>query len=635
MSDSDPPQTAASSDNGTPLVKRCPQCELEYSADTDFCPKDGSTLVTPGATGLEGRIIAGRYRVLRQIGEGGMGRVYLAEHIKMGRRCAFKVLAHALVSDAEAIGRFNREAMNASRILHPNVAAVYDFGEASDGLVYLAMELVEGEPLSAVCARATVLSAERTIDIASQVAEGLTPAHELGIVHRDLKPDNIIVGTAKDGRDVVKIIDFGIAKGMAGDTQRVTRTGFIVGTPEYMSPEQLAGDTLDGRSDLFALGCVMYRMLTGESTFTGPSMESQIQRRLTRPPPHARAANPAVPPWLDAVVAKAMERDPGDRYQTATEFRDALRGGAVLRTARRKAIAMPVVSRRFWFAAGAVAGVTLLVSLGMRGEHAAPDGHAPSASGGADSARVAPPRIAAQTSSSAQAGANSSSGKQADSGTPVRVPVPPASPAPRAPDAHRDAPRVASSGTQRAPVVPTESAESRVSALPPPAPATSHAAPAPGGTPAMAANAPSTPANGATTTANGPTTTANGPTAATAPPPPVAPPLDVAGIQAAVTRYARALESRDLARVRAAYPALTDEQAHRWKDVFDATNGITATLTVVPPAHVSDSDMVAVNVKAAFSFDYKRGVNGDPNPTATYHANLSRSGSTWVLRSIE
>ncbi|MGH7632678.1 MAG: serine/threonine-protein kinase, partial [Gemmatimonadaceae bacterium] len=331
--------------------------------------------MTPGATGLEGRIIADRYRVLRQIGEGGMGRVYLAEHIKMGRRCAFKVLAHGLVSDAEAIGRFNREAMNASRILHPNVAAVYDFGEASDGLVYLAMELVEGEPLSAVCARATVLPAERAVDIASQVAEGLIPAHELGIVHRDLKPDNIVVGTAKDGRDVVKIIDFGIAKGMAGDTQRVTRTGFIVGTPEYMSPEQLAGDTLDGRSDLFALGCVMYRMLTGESTFTGPSMESQIQRRLTRPPPRARAANPAVPEWLDAVVAKAMERDPGDRYQTAAELRDALRGGAPLSTARRKAIVMPAVSRRFWFGAGAVAGVTLLVSLGMHGEHAAASGH--------------------------------------------------------------------------------------------------------------------------------------------------------------------------------------------------------------------------------------------------------------------
>lgn len=617
MSDSNPSDTAGSDEPHLPHVKRCPQCDAEYAADTDFCPKDGSTLVVPGATGLDGQIIAGRYRILRQIGEGGMGRVYLAEHIKMGRRCAFKVLTQSLVSDAEAIGRFNREAMNASRILHPNVAAVYDFGEADDGLVYLAMELVDGEPLSAICAREKVIPPERAVDIACQVAEGLIPAHELGIVHRDLKPDNIIVGTTKDGRDVVKIIDFGIAKGMEGDKQRVTRTGFIVGTPEYMSPEQLAGDTLDGRSDLFALGCVLYRLLTGASTFAGTSMESQIQRRLTRPPPHARATNAEVPQWLDAVVARAMEREPADRYQTAAELRDALRAGATSTTARRRALAMPAVSRRFWFAAGAAAGVTLLVSLGMRAENGATPAHAATGQHVSDSVRAvdhaAMPRQAPVAGTQADTSSRPDVDSEPKPSAPVSAPV--SAPAPRVAEARRENAVGARAGTAQSPdTVRAHAAESGTTAAPPVTLAASHATTVP-----VAPAA--TPSSSATVKAPAP--------------PPAPPPVDISAVQTAITRYAHALQSRDLGQVRAAYPSLTVEQARRWKDVFDATNRITATLTAMPPAHLAAADTATVSVKAAFAFDYKRGVNGDPNPTATYHATLARTGNGWMLIAIE
>ena len=165
--------------------------------------------------------------------------------------------------DADAITRFNREASNASRISHPNVAAVYDFGETSDGLIYLAMEFVDGPSLTTLIERHGALPPLRAADIVRQAADALAVAHDMGIVHRDLKPDNIMIAKTRDGSDLVKVVDFGIAKAAGNDAQKVTKTGLVVGTPEYMSPEQLAGDKLDGRSDIYSLGLVAFNMLTG------------------------------------------------------------------------------------------------------------------------------------------------------------------------------------------------------------------------------------------------------------------------------------------------------------------------------------------------------------------------------------
>ena len=304
-------------------MKICTQCENQYPPDVRFCPMDGATLraVEAGAD-LVGQVIADRYAVQAKLGEGGMGQVYLAEHVRMGRRSALKVMHPGMMHDADAIARFNREASNASRISHPNVAAIYDFGETSDGLIYLAMEFVEGEPLTAVVERQGALPAPRAAAIAAQVAQALAAAHDMGIVHRDLKPDNIMIARGRDGADVVKVVDFGIAKASDASTQRVTRTGFIVGTPEYMSPEQLSGDRLDGRSDIYALGLVTFHLLTGTLPFPSATMQESMIMRLTERPRTLAEARAGVrwPAEMQQVLDRALARDAKLRYADAREF---------------------------------------------------------------------------------------------------------------------------------------------------------------------------------------------------------------------------------------------------------------------------------------------------------------------------
>jgi hypothetical protein len=249
----------------------------------------------------------------------------------MNRQCAIKVMSPALVNDAESASRFAREASSAARIIHPNVAAVFDYGE-SDGLVYLVMEYVDGEPLSRLLAREAPFALERAVDLARQIADGLGAAHELGIVHRDLKPDNILVTRSKSGREVAKVVDFGIAKAMQeGAGEALTRTGLVIGTPEFMSPEQLLGDPIDARSDLYALGCILHLMLTAAPAFDAPTREQMIKRRLSENPPHAQELDPGIPDSIDRVIAKLLARAPDDRYGSAAEVRDALSGAHVRR----------------------------------------------------------------------------------------------------------------------------------------------------------------------------------------------------------------------------------------------------------------------------------------------------------------
>jgi serine/threonine-protein kinase len=305
-------------------MKVCPVCSTEYSDDVKFCPRDGQTLrAADPASDLVGQVIADRYHVTRKLGEGGMGQVYLAEHVKMGRRSAIKVMNPSMVHDPDAVARFNREAANASRITHPSVCAIYDFGETSDGLIYLAMEFVEGEPLTDLLKREESLPTARAVPIFAQVADALQAAHDLGIVHRDLKPDNIMLARGRTGADVVKVVDFGIAKAIGGDdSQKVTRTGLVVGTPEFMSPEQLAGDKVDGRTDIYALALVFYKMLTGKLPFEASTIQETMVKRLTDDPLTLAAARPTLtfPPGLQATLDAAFARDPTERYQSAAKF---------------------------------------------------------------------------------------------------------------------------------------------------------------------------------------------------------------------------------------------------------------------------------------------------------------------------
>src|SRR5438046_102039 len=304
-------------------MKICPVCSTEYPDDVKFCPNDGQTLRSAAPAGnLVGQVVADRYHVVKKLGEGGMGQVYLAEHVKMGRRSAIKVMNPSMVHDPDAVARFNREAANASRITHPNVCAIYDFGETTDGTIYLAMEFIEGEPLTDLLQREGALAPLRAAHIFVQVADALQAAHDLGIVHRDLKPDNIMLTRARDGADVVKVVDFGIAKAVGGDdSQKVTKTGLVVGTPEFMSPEQLAGDRLDGRSDLYSLALVLYRMLSGKLPFEATSVQETMIKRLTDEPTTLAAARPdlSFPPGLQPVLDTAPAPTPQERYQSVAK----------------------------------------------------------------------------------------------------------------------------------------------------------------------------------------------------------------------------------------------------------------------------------------------------------------------------
>jgi serine/threonine-protein kinase len=319
-------------------VKTCPTCSREFPDNVKFCPNDGGTLRAKAASAdLVGQVVADKFHILKKLGEGGMGAVYLGEHVKMGRKSAIKVMASAMAHDPDAVARFNREASNASKISHPNVCQIFDFGETSDGLIYLAMEFIEGKALKDLIEEEGALPAPRAAHILRQSADALQAAHDLGIVHRDIKPDNIMVIQGKDGSDIVKVVDFGIARAVGGDEpgQKVTKTGLVVGTPEYMSPEQLSGDKLDGRSDIYSLGLVLYRMLTGTLPFQADSAQETMIKRLTDDPMPLSAARSDIdfPPKLQLVLNSALARSAAERYQNAADFgRDTMDAVAGMKT---------------------------------------------------------------------------------------------------------------------------------------------------------------------------------------------------------------------------------------------------------------------------------------------------------------
>ena len=301
----------------------CLQCGTQYSVEQRHCPNDGSALQLKATDDpLLGRTIADRYYIKELLGVGGMGRVYIAEHVALGRKSAVKVINPSLANSAEAISRFNREAANASRINHPNVAQIYDFGE-SDGVLYLAMEFIEGEALATTIERLGPISAPRAANITMQVADALSAAHQLGIVHRDLKPENIMIGRKHDGGDWVKVVDFGIAKTIEAEMgQNVTTAGVSLGTPEYMSPEQFAGEKLDHRTDIYSLGLVLFNMLTGQLPYPKVTSKETLVKRLTTQPAALAEIQPTTPwpPGLQTALDRALAPDASERYPRVLDF---------------------------------------------------------------------------------------------------------------------------------------------------------------------------------------------------------------------------------------------------------------------------------------------------------------------------
>ena len=274
--------------------------------------------------------VVGSYRVVRQIGEGGMGRVYLAEHTLIGKRAAVKVLLPQYSTNAEIVNRFFNEARASSILKHPSVVDVYDFGNLADGSAFIVMEYLEGESLSARLQRERRLQVDLLFDVGRQVAGALAAAHQRGIVHRDLKPDNIFLVVDADLRGGLraKILDFGIAKltdDPGAPTSAATRTGAIIGTPTYMSPEQCRGaGKVDHRTDVYALGCVIYEMATGRPPFVGEGPGDVIAAHMFQDPP---SLNGILPENLAHAVARMLAKQPQDRFQNMSEVVAALSAG--------------------------------------------------------------------------------------------------------------------------------------------------------------------------------------------------------------------------------------------------------------------------------------------------------------------
>jgi serine/threonine protein kinase/tetratricopeptide (TPR) repeat protein len=319
----------------------------EWSNRSQGGSGSSSAILPPG---LE---IGKRYRVLRLLGRGGMGAVYQVQDLQLDRHVALKLIRSDIAENQMVLGRFKREIQLSSKVTHKNVLRVYDLGE-SDGVEYLTMQFIEGEDLASLLKREKKMSLPRVLLLFRQVCEGLQAAHEQGVVHRDLKPQNVML----DASDRVYLTDFGLAKTL--EQSGLTQTGAVIGTPHYMSPEQVKGEPAGLRSDIYSLGIILYEMLTGAVPFTGSSVFEVMIQRVQRPPRPAREVNPEIPGYLDKILERCLAMDPEARYQSVAEILKDLDSGTFHTTMRYE------LQRRRWLwpVAG---GAVLIVGLALAG----------------------------------------------------------------------------------------------------------------------------------------------------------------------------------------------------------------------------------------------------------------------------
>ncbi|MFT3770751.1 MAG: serine/threonine-protein kinase [Minicystis sp.] len=308
---------------GVPEVLESRDFEWVGPAPSRRGPSEDEEL--PAADPLIGRVVADRYRIVAPLGRGGMGIVYKVEHVRIGKLLAMKVLTGELSQSPEIMRRFKREALAVSKLQSPNTVQVFDFG-VSEGLTYLVMELVSGENLGKVLRDEGPMPFARLGKIVVQVCSSLAEAHKKGIVHRDIKPENIMLLTAEGGADVAKVLDFGLAKlREAEGLCDITNQGTILGTPYYMAPEQIRGEDVDPRADVYAVGALTYRVLTGYHPFTGPPM-TVLSRHLHEVPvpPIERAPDLGIPRGLSRIVMRALSKRPADRFQRIEDLQKAI-----------------------------------------------------------------------------------------------------------------------------------------------------------------------------------------------------------------------------------------------------------------------------------------------------------------------
>ncbi len=307
-------------------MKKCPKCNREYETTNTLCPVDG-TVLERSTDELLGQTLAGKYHIDEYINAGGMASVYRATHVLMDKRVAVKILHANLAADDTVVSRFTREAKAASRITHPHVLNVTDFGESDNGVVFLVMEYLDGRTLKQVINEESPLALTRISEITRQVCDALDAAHAEGVVHRDLKSDNIMLGEVGTFHDWVKVLDFGIAKiqePLGTPDANLTAPNIVIGTPHYMSPEQCAQSAaIDYRTDIYSFGIILFEMLTGHVPFTGDSATAVMMQHLQNAVPPVLNERPELPPAIGKIIERALAKQPEDRFESAGKLAEA------------------------------------------------------------------------------------------------------------------------------------------------------------------------------------------------------------------------------------------------------------------------------------------------------------------------
>jgi serine/threonine-protein kinase len=312
-------------------VRYCSRCKTSY-ADERFCPIDGGVIVEAREAGdpLIGQTLAGRYLMMRAIGQGGMGAVYEAEHVGLGKRVAVKILLDSYTDDREVLARFHQEARTASRIGHENIIDILDIGTDESGhapRTFIAMELLDGQDLRGLVREVGALPIGQGIHIVKQICRALEAAHAKDVIHRDMKPENVFLTARSGQRDFVKIMDFGISKIKAAHESqvRLTQTGAVIGTPLYMAPEQALGRTdIDQRADIYSVGVMMYELFTGRPPFEAPTYLALMAQHMTETPVPPRKLRPDLPAALDKAILRTLEKEPERRFQSMRELERAM-----------------------------------------------------------------------------------------------------------------------------------------------------------------------------------------------------------------------------------------------------------------------------------------------------------------------